>query len=100
MKGNPRKVSIQNFINKGPLYQKSRGALNDKGKYAIILDKDISYENENVFSYLYEEEEKNNLDMLGNSIQGEMGDKFYIKSFHNNLILRLQLFINHYKWKL
>ena len=84
MKEDPRIILIQNDINKGALYTKSKGVLNAKGKYVMTLDKDDLYANEKSFSILYEEAEKNNLDILGfSAIQGDMGDKFYTKNFHN-----------------
>ena len=51
----------------------------------MILDVDDLYAIKNAFSILYEEAEKNNLDILGfTAIQGRMADDgFHALSFHN-----------------
>ena len=56
---------LQNEVNRGILYTKSIGILNAKGKYVMILDEDDMYVQEDAFSTLYEEAEKDNLDILG-----------------------------------
>ena len=48
----------------GPLYAKSIGALEAKGKYIMHLDCDDIFINENLFNICYEEAEKNNIDIL------------------------------------
>ena len=65
MKEDPRIILIKNGINRGTLYTKTRGVLNAKGKYVMTLDHDNLYAKENVFSILYNESEKYNLDLLG-----------------------------------
>jgi glycosyltransferase involved in cell wall biosynthesis len=63
----PRIKLYQNKKNKGMLYTKTRGVLNSKGKYVMILDVDDIYAQRDAFSTLYIEAEKNNLDILGYS---------------------------------
>ena len=65
MKTEPRIVLIQNEENKGALYTKSRGMLNAKGKYVMILDVDDIFCQRDAFSTLYVEAEKYNLDDVG-----------------------------------
>ena len=60
-----RIILLQNEENRGILYTKTKGVLNAKGKYVMTLDEDDIYVQEDVFSTLYEEAEKNNLDILG-----------------------------------
>ena len=61
----PRIILYQNEENRGTLYSKTKGILNSKGKYVMILDEDGMYSNSKAFSILYEEAEKNILDILG-----------------------------------
>ena len=61
----PRIVFYQNEENRGALYTKTKGILNSKGKYVMTLDEDDMYSQRNAFSTLYEEAERNNLDILG-----------------------------------
>jgi len=65
MKTEPRIVLIQNEENKGALYTKSRGMLNAKGKYVMILDENDIFCQRDAFSSLYVEAEKYNLDNIG-----------------------------------
>ena len=65
MEEDPRIKLLLNGVNRGTLYTKSRGALNAKGKYVMSLDQDNLYASENAFSILYDEAEKNQLDILG-----------------------------------
>ena len=60
-----RIILLQNEVNRGILYTKSIGILNAKGKYVMTLDEDDMYVQEDAFSTLYEEAEKDNLDILG-----------------------------------
>ena len=60
-----RIIFLQNEENRGALYTKTKGVLNSKGKYVMILDEDDMYVQENAFATLYGEAEKNNLDILG-----------------------------------
>ena len=64
MKTEPRIVLIENKENRGQLYSVSRGILNSKGKYLMLLDEDDIYVQRDAFSSLYTESEKNNLDIL------------------------------------
>lgn len=54
-----------NEENKGALYSKTRGVLNAKGKYVMILENKDIYLQEDAFTTLFEEAEKNNLEILG-----------------------------------
>ena len=65
MKTEPRIVLYENGENKGTLFTKSKGVLNSKGKYVIVMDEDDIFVQRDAFSSLYAEAEKNNLDMLG-----------------------------------
>jgi glycosyltransferase involved in cell wall biosynthesis len=84
-----RIIFIQNKENKGILYTRAIGILEARGKYMLILDVDDLFAVENAFSIMYEESEKNNLDILGFvSTQGRLNlDNFiYTRfSYHNNL---------------
>ena len=60
----PRIVLLQNKENRGALFTKTKGVLSAKGKYILILDEDDLYIQRDAFSTLYQEAEKNNLDML------------------------------------
>lgn len=60
-----RILLFNNKENKGMLYTKSKGVLNAKGKYVMLLDVDDIYLQNDVFSTLYVEAERNNLDILG-----------------------------------
>ena len=64
MQRDPRIVLYQNEENKGALYSKAKGILNSKGKYVMTLDHDDLYTQRDAFSILYEEAERNNLDIL------------------------------------
>ena len=75
---------ISNGINRGTLYTKTRGVLNAKGKYVMTLDHDNLYSTNYVFSNLYHESEKYNLDLLGFSTIGTPVEVKNIKK--NNFI--------------
>ena len=64
MKTEPRIVLYENGENKGSMFTKTRGILLAKGKYVMTLDEDDIYTQRDAFSYLYEEAEKNNIDIL------------------------------------
>lgn len=87
MKEDPRIVFLENQGNRGYLYSLKKGIVNSKGKYITILDVDDYFAGENVLSILYEQSEKENLDILGfGATQGEMDMntfKFKHTSFHN-----------------
>jgi len=73
MKKDPRIKLYQNEENKGILFTKSKGILNSNGKYLMILNQEDIYVQKDAFSTLYEEAEKNNLDILGfGSIESEI----------------------------
>ena len=65
MEKDPRIILYQNEENKGILFTKSKGILNAKAKYLMILNEYDIYVQTDAFSTLYEELEKNNLDILG-----------------------------------
>ena len=65
MLNDPRIVLYKNDENRGSLYTKTTGVLHSKGKYVMLLDEDDIYAKKDAFSILYDEAEKNNLDMLG-----------------------------------
>ena len=55
---------IKNKKNRGPLFSKSIAALNSRGKYAILLDSDDLFVNENLFDICYKEAKNNNIDII------------------------------------
>ena len=59
-----RIILYQNGKNRGMLYTKIKGILMAKGKYILLLDEDDIYAHREAFSILYNEAEKNNLDLL------------------------------------
>ena len=65
MKNEPRIKLLINNENKGQFHSKMKGVLNAKGEYILFLDHDNFYANKYAFSILYEESQKNNLDLLG-----------------------------------
>lgn len=65
MKEDKRIKLICNVINRGTLYTKTNGVLNANGQYVMTLDHDNLYSTEYVFSRLYKEAKKYNLDLLG-----------------------------------
>ena len=65
MKKDKRILLYQNDENKGILYTKTKGVLYAKSKYVMILDEDDMYVQKDVFSTLYTEAEKYNLDIVG-----------------------------------
>jgi glycosyltransferase involved in cell wall biosynthesis len=64
MKEDPRIKLIQNEVNRKVLYSKSMAALNAKGKYIVQLDQDDIFIRDDLFDILYEEAEKNDLDII------------------------------------
>ena len=68
MKEEPRIVFLQNIENKGALFTKTKGILHAKEKYVLTLDVDDLYTSKKAFSILYNEAERNKLDLLGFSI--------------------------------
>ena len=61
----PRIKLLQNEENRGMLYTKTKGVLNSKGKYVMLLDEDDIYVQKDAFLTLYLEAEENNLDIIG-----------------------------------
>ena len=80
MNEEPRIVLYQNDENKGALFTKCRGILLCKGKYIILLDEDDIFVNRKAFSILYNEAEKNKLDLLGFDILMDNAKLNIIKS--------------------
>ena len=58
-------IVLENGKNKGILYTKTQAILHAKGKYVMTMDEDDIYVQRDAFSLLYNEAEKNNLDILG-----------------------------------
>ena len=85
----PRIILIENDRNRGILYSIIKGVLNAKGKYIIMLDAYDFLATENALSIIYEECEKDKLDMLGfGAAQGNLDMETYKythTSFHNSL---------------
>ena len=65
MKEDRRIKLLSNCINRGTLFTKTNGVLNAKGEYVMTLDHDNLYSSKYVFSGLYKEAKKYNLDILG-----------------------------------
>ena len=59
-----RIILWKNKKNRGMLYTKTKGILLAKGKYILLLDEDDIYGQRDMFSTLYDEAEKNNLDII------------------------------------
>jgi len=55
---------IKNKVNRGPLFSRSLGVLNSRGKYIILLDSDDLFVNENLFYICYHEAKGNNIDII------------------------------------
>jgi len=64
MKTDKRIRLIKNQENRKILFCKSLAALNSKGKYIIELDQDDFFIKNDAFNFLYNESEKNKLDLL------------------------------------
>ena len=64
MKEDERIRLIKNIENRKILYSKSFSALNSKGKYIILLDQDDLFIRDDVFDMLYNEAERENLDLV------------------------------------
>ena len=64
MKEDERIRLIKNIENRKILYSKSLAALNSKGKYIIQLDQDDIFIRDDVFDILYNEAEKEDLDLV------------------------------------
>ena len=87
MKEDPRIILLTNKENKGTLFTKTKGVLYAKGKYVITLDQDNLYTSKFTFSLLYNEAEKNNLDLLGfSSIYTSIEMKNLNKDQYHNYI--------------
>ena len=64
MKEDDRIRLIKNIENRKILYSKSFSVLNSKGKYIILLDQDDIFIRDDVFDMLYNEAEKEDLDLV------------------------------------
>ena len=64
MKSDPRIKYLENKKNRKILYCKSIGVLYSNGKYIIELDQDDMFIDDDAFNIIYEQSEKNNLDIL------------------------------------
>ena len=60
----PRIVLFKNNENKGALFTKTKGILLSKGKYIMMLDEDDIFVQRDAFTILYNEAERNHLDLL------------------------------------
>ena len=91
----PRIKLYRNEKNRGMLYTKTKGALLAKGKYILILDEDDMYLQRDAFTVLYNEAEKNNLDLIrfGMIISKPLiGNKNYInKTIREEIIYQPEL---------
>lgn len=87
MKTDPRIILHQNEENKGTLYSKTKGVLMAKGKYVLIIDQDDMYIQNDAFSTMYKEMEKDNLDILG--FGSILADTTHLKEG-----MKLNLYIN------
>jgi glycosyltransferase involved in cell wall biosynthesis len=88
MKDDPRIRLFKNEERRGTLFTKSKGVLNSRGKYVLIFDQDDMYTKRYALSTLYNEIEKNKLDILGfTSIETNdfhISSKVYMHKFRNN----------------
>ena len=64
MKEDPRIRLINNQKNRRILYSKSMATLYSNGKYIVQLDQDDMFISDDAFDYIYNEAEKNNLDLV------------------------------------
>ena len=87
MEKDPRIILYQNKENKGTLYSKTKGVLMAKGKYVLVSDQDDMYIQKDAFSTMYEEIEKNNLDILGFG-------SIFAPTYHILKKLALYLYVN------
>ena len=91
MKEDPRIRLINNEKNRRILYSKSIAALYANGKYIIELDQDDMFLTDDAFNILYNEAEKNNLDLI-------QFQDFSLNSFnisYNIEVGKSQLIIHH-----
>ena len=91
MKEDKRIKLLTNDINRGTLYTKTRGVLNAKGKYILILDHDNLFATKDVFYKCYRDAEQHNLDLLGFSA---IGTRVEVKDIPKND------FLNYIKTKI
>jgi len=91
MEKDQRIVLFKNEQNKGLLNAKITGISNSKGKYALFMLQNDFFVQNNVFNILYEEVEKDNLDILGFS--SLLNEGKYIHHFNEiSLIKEKSLF--------
>ena len=81
-----------NEKNRGTLYSKIEGVLNSKGKYLLFLYPGDFFTKNDIFNILYEQAEKDNIDMLGFSSLLNNGKYIH----HNNEIKLMNKSINNY----
>ena len=90
MKKDLRINLYKNKYTKGTLYSKSIGVTYSKGKYVLVSDQDDLYSQEDAFTTMYYEMEKNNLDILGFSTISVPNIIFryspFIRNFRNTQI--------------
>ena len=79
MKKDKRIRLIKNYENRKILYSKSIAALNAHGKYIIELDQDDIFIRDDVFDILYNEAEKNGLDLV--QIRDIYNDNFTLNKY-------------------
>ena len=75
---------IENYENRRILFSKSFATLNSKGKYIIEIDQDDKFIGDDVFEILYNESEKDDIDIL--HFNHIFGDNFVIQPDLNNII--------------
>ena len=85
MKEDERIRLIKNQVNRKILYSKSMAALNCNGKYILQLDQDDLFIRDDAFDILYNEAEKNNLDLI--QIRDIFINKLYLEKKKQKLIL-------------
>ena len=81
----PRIKLLINEKEKGLLYTVCKGILNSKGKYIMELDQDDLFTYGTLFSELYNEAEKNNLDLISFWGIGEKNRYKIIKPYYENI---------------
>ena len=94
MRNDKRIKLIVNKVNRKILFCKSIGTLNSKGKYIIELDQDDKFIRNDAFNIIYNEAEKNGLDILnfkyieGNQYFRKYQRKIYKNEKNNNPIIQ------------
>ena len=89
----------QNDYNKGALYTKANGMLKAKGKYVMLMDEDDMYVQEDAFTTIYNEIEKQNVDMLSFGLLMKFvnnGNEIFYKNFETPIIFQPEILNNMY----